>query len=291
MPEAKVRGVVLNYEVIGDRGAWIALTPGSRRSYDELVPLSQQLAKHGYRVLLHDRRNCGRSEVGIEAQDAEHELWADDLYELCGMLGARPVYVGGSSAGARLALLFALRHPSAVKGLLLWRVTGGQHAAQKLAQQYYGAYMEMAKTGGMAAVCASEHFGQCIKARPSNRDRLMTMNPDDFIRIMGTWRENFLKAATLPVVGATEEQLRAMPISACIIAGNDVVHTPVTARKVAGLIPDSEFHDDVVRKFADDALLESWDPDEWFGKNQRIAEIFVGFLKKHERSAPSALAS
>ena len=39
MPEALVRGVRINYEVIGDHGPWIALTPGSRRSFDELIDL------------------------------------------------------------------------------------------------------------------------------------------------------------------------------------------------------------------------------------------------------------
>jgi pimeloyl-ACP methyl ester carboxylesterase len=280
MPEATVRGVTINYEVLGDRGPWIALTPGSRRAYGELRPISQHLAERGYRVLLHDRRNCGLSEVKIEAQGSEHEIWADDLYELCGVLEARPLYVGGSSAGARLALLFALRHPDAVKGLLLWRVTGGQHAAQKLAQQYYGSFMELAKSGGMAAVCESEHFAACIAARPSNRDNLMGMTPDSFIEIMDRWRENFLKAATLPVVGATEEQLQAMAIPACIIAGNDTVHTPATARKVAGLIRGSELHDNVVRKLKDDELLATWDQDEWREKNAEVAEIFSNFLAK-----------
>src|ERR1700749_1130137 len=184
MPEAKVRGVTLNYEIVGDHGPWIALTPGSRRAYGELLPISQQLAKHGYRVLLHDRRNCGKSEVKIDPEPSEHEMWADDLYELSGVLNARPLYVGGSSAGARLALQFALRHPDAVKGLLLWRVTGGQHAVQKLTQQYYGVYMELAKSGGMAAVCESEHFAACIAARPASRDNLMGMKPEEFIRIM-----------------------------------------------------------------------------------------------------------
>ncbi len=280
MPEAKVRGVTLNYDVIGDAGPWIALTPGSRRPYGELIPVSQHLANRGYRVLLHDRRNTGKSEVGIEAQPSESELWADDLFELSGMLGAHPIFPGGSSAGARLALLFALRHPEVVKGLLLWRVTGGQHAAQKLAQQYYGMYMELAKQGGMVAVCESEHFAACIKARPSNRERLMNMNPDEFIRIMGVWRDNFLTSANLPVVGATEEQLRALPFSACIIAGNDKVHTPDTARKVASLIPNSEHHDGVVRRVPPDALLDTWDQDEWFSKNGQIADIFSAFLKK-----------
>ena len=282
MAEAKVRGLTLNYEVVGDHGPWIALTPGSRRSYDELVPLSRLLAKHGYRVLLHDRRNCGRSDVGIEPLGSEHEIWADDLNELCRQIGADGVYAGGSSAGARLALLFALRHPSTVKGLLLWRVTGGQHAVQKLAQQYYGSFMELAKAGGMAAVCASEHFSECIKARPSNRARLMAMAPHDFIAVMSMWRDNFLQAADLPVVGATEEQLRGLKIPACIICGNDKVHTPSAARKAAALIARSEFHDDVVAKRPDGDLLEQWDQKEWKDSEGRLAEIFTSFLKRAE---------
>ncbi|MFN7426175.1 MAG: alpha/beta fold hydrolase, partial [bacterium] len=226
MPEAFVRGVILNYEVIGSEGPWIALTPGSRRSYHELIPLSKQLAKDGYRVLLHDRRNCGASEVGIEGIGSEHEIWADDLHALAGQLGALPLFVGGSSAGARLAILFALRHPEAVSGLLLWRLTGGQHAVQKLARQYYEQFAEMAKAGGMAAVCESEHFKACIAARASNRERLMAMDPAEFIRVMDLWRDNFLAAATLPIVGATEEQLRNLKMPVCLIAGNDKVHTP-----------------------------------------------------------------
>ena len=45
MPEAQVRGVTLNYEIIGDHGPFIALTPGSRRSYDEFVPLARLLGQ------------------------------------------------------------------------------------------------------------------------------------------------------------------------------------------------------------------------------------------------------
>jgi pimeloyl-ACP methyl ester carboxylesterase len=287
MAEAIVRDVTLYYEVIGNSGPWITLTPGSRRTCDELVPLSGMLAKHGYRVLLHDRRNCGRSDVCIEARGSEHEVWADDLHELCRGLGAVPIYAGGSSAGARLALLFALRHPAAVKGLLLWRLTGGQHAVQKLAHQYYGAYAELAKTGGMAAVCASEHFADCIKARPSNRERLMAMSPDDFIAVMDIWRKNFLAAADLPVVGATEAQLRGLKIPACIIAGNDKVHVPAAARKAAALIANSEFHDDVVEKRPDDDLLPEWDQKDWKAKEGRLADVFSAFLKRVEPAAPA----
>lgn len=284
MPEAVVRGVRINYEIIGTHGPWIALTPGSRRPYGELVALSKRLADHGYRVLMHDRRNCGASEVAIEDLGSEHEIWADDLHELLKQLGGLPVYVGGSSAGARLAILFALRHPQATRGLLLWRVTGGKHATEKLAEQYYGSFMELARGGGMAAVCASEHFAECIQNRPSNRERLMGMDAGAFTRVMGAWREAFIQASNLPVIGATEEQLRSIRVPVCAIAGNDKVHPPATARKVKALVPNAELHDDVVEQRSDENLKDEWDKKEWSAAEPRIAEIFADFLRRSEAS-------
>ena len=282
MSEALVRGVHINYEVVGTRGPFIALTPGSRRSYAELLDLSKAIAASGYRVLLHDRRNCGASDVAFDGSASEHEVWADDLYELGRQLGALPMYVGGSSAGARLAILYAMRHPDGLRGLLLWRVTGGQEAVDKLSENYYGQYIKLARAGGMRAICDSEHFAELIAARPANRARLMATNVDEFIKVMEFWRQRFLESATLPIVGASEADLNAIKAPACLIAGNDVIHTPATARKAARLIPNSELHDDVVAKRADDNLLKDWDRKEWRDAEPRLAALFADFLKRAE---------
>jgi len=282
MPETIVRGVCIHYEIVGSSGPFIALTPGSRRSYAELVDLSKALATSGYRVLLHDRRNCGASDVAFDDSASEHEVWADDLYAL-GKALALPMYVGGSSAGARLAILYAMRHPDGLRGLLLWRVTGGQEAVDRLAENYYGQFITLARAGGMQAVCESEHFSECIKARPSNRERLLQTDVERFIAVMTHWRNCFLQSANLPIVGATEADLRAVKAPACLIAGNDVIHTPATARKAAALIPGSELHEDVVEKRADADLLDEWDRKEWRDAEPRMAAIFAAFLKRAER--------
>ena len=280
MPEAVVRGVHIHYEIIGNSGPWIALTPGSRRSYGELIELSKAVAATGYRVLLHDRRNCGASDVAFDGLGSEHEVWADDLHELGKQLNALPMVVGGSSAGARLAILFAIRHPGALRGLLLWRVTGGQEAVDRLAEMYYGQFIKIARAGGMQAVCESEHFAECIKARPSNRDRLLAVDPGQFVTVMTVWRAKFLQSASLPIVGATEADLNAIKAPACLISGNDVIHTPATARKAATLIPNSELHDDVVEKRSDDNLRKEWDRKEWREAEPRLAQIFAAFLRR-----------
>jgi pimeloyl-ACP methyl ester carboxylesterase len=284
MPDRVVRGVRISYEVIGNSGPWIALTPGSRRAYGELTGLAKQIAASGYRVLLHDRRNCGASEVSFDGSASENEIWADDLHELGSQLGALPMYVGGSSSGARLAILYALRHPAALRGLLLWRVTGGKDAVDKLAESYYGQFARIAKAGGMQAVCDSEHFAECIKARPSNREKLMQADVKEFIAVMTTWREMFLKSSELPIAGATEQDLKAMTAPACIIAGNDVIHSPITARKAASLIPGAVLHENVVEKLPDDGLRPEWDRTEWRDAEPRIAEIFSDFLVQAERA-------
>ena len=282
MPEANIDGVHINYEIIGDSGPLIALTPGSRRAYGELVDLSKVIAAEGYRVLLHDRRNCGKSDVVFGGTESEYGLWADDLHALAKYVGEDRLYVGGSSSGARLAILFAIRHPEALSGLLLWRVTGGQHAVDRLSENYYGQYMKLARDGGMEAVANSEHFSQCIAARPSNRDYIMGMDVDDFIEAMTIWREAFQKSASLPIVGATEAQLGAVDKPACLIAGNDVVHTPVTAHKAAVLLPNAELHEGVVEKLPEDQLRKNWDVEEWRKAEPQMAKIYGDFLKNAE---------
>ena len=47
MPVANIRGVNLNYEVLGTHGPWLALSPGGRRALDMVKSLAQRMAKIG----------------------------------------------------------------------------------------------------------------------------------------------------------------------------------------------------------------------------------------------------
>src|SRR5438874_517895 len=134
MPIANIRGVDLNYEILGKRGPFVALQPGGRRAGSALRPLAEKIAEAGNRVVIYDRRNCGASSIAIEGE-SENEEWAEDLHELLGQIDALPAFIGGSSSGCRLAMILALHHPAAVRGLLLWRVTGGGVAAERLTNQ------------------------------------------------------------------------------------------------------------------------------------------------------------
>lgn len=276
MATATVRGVEINYEVLGSEGPWMALSPGGRRPLQGVKPLAQRMAHAGYRVVIHDRRNCGASEVTIGGNDPENEIWADDLRELLGQLDALPAIVGGGSSGCRLAILFTLRYPKLVSALLLWRITGGRFAAERLARQYYTQYIEAAEKGGMAAVCATEHWHERIAARPANRDYLMKMDANRFIEAMSRWREYFLKGADLPIIGASEADLKSIRVPACVIPGNDRTHDIRTGRNLAQLLPNCELRD----LFDKDEDMDLVPPEDWQKKDDEIAAIFTGFLER-----------
>jgi pimeloyl-ACP methyl ester carboxylesterase len=276
MPIAKVRGINMNYRVLGSNGPWVALSPGGRRDISGIELLAGKIADQGYRVVIFDRRNTGASDVAIGGDESEYEIWADDIHELLKQLGALPAVVGGSSSGCRTALLFALRHAESMRALLLWRVTGGRFACERLAEEYYGQFIKAAQSGGMAAVCEMEHWKERIEARPENRAALMNMEPQRFIAAMSRWREYFLKGADLPVIGATETELRSIKVPACIVPGNDLTHGRQTGETLGRLLQQSEVHV-LFPKHYDEPLSPR---EEWDEKAAEMAALFSDFLKR-----------
>jgi pimeloyl-ACP methyl ester carboxylesterase len=281
MPIAQLRGVNINYEVLGSSGPWVALSPGGRRALEHVKSLARHVADAGYRVVIHDRRNCGISDISIGGERSEYETWAEDLHELLAQLKALPAVVGGSSSGCRLSVLFALKYPRDVRALLLWRVTGGPFAAARLTENYYDQYIRAARAGGMAAVCALDHFKERIEARPENRGVLMAMDPDAFIAAMQSWREQFARGAELPIIGASERDLNSIKVPTCIIPGNDKTHNHAIAAAAHRMIAGSELYD----LFPGDLDVDLVPAEDWATKEPEMAKIFVDFLARKEAKA------
>ena len=275
MPVAKVRGLELRYEILGERGPFVALQPGGRRAGASVKPLAEKIAEAGYRVIVYDRRNTGTSSVAIDG-DSENDVWADDLHALLGQLDALPAYIGGSSSGCRLAMILALRHPEAVRGLLLWRVTGGEHAAVHLANQYYTSHIEAAQKGGITAVCDMEHWSEVIAANPKSRETLIAMKPQDFIGRMESWRRSFNAGAEHPVIGLSPAELRGMTMPACIVPGKDPVHPLPAGQAAHRLMPNAEYVEVVTEQAAtlDEAFAD------WDAKEGLLAATFIDFLRR-----------
>ena len=281
MPTATINGIQIVYETFGTTGPWVALVTGGRRAHDEFISLAGKLAAHGFRVLLHDRRNTGASDIVIAGAESEEAIWTDDLEALLRSLGALPAYIGGSSSGARMSIRFALRHPASVKGLLLFRVTGGPFAAGRLPENYYGQYIRAAEQGGMAAVLATPHYEACLAANPASRAGLEAMNPADYISIMTEWQRQFTAVAGYPVMGASPEQLATIKTPTIVIPGNDNTHSSSSGLAAHRLIFGAELHQ---LPIADQDLpivpFEEWEPLE-----EEIAETFAAFIRRVEATS------
>ena len=100
---------------------------------------------------------------------------------------------------------FYIRFRNDVLGLLLMRVTGGAFAANRLPEMYYGQFIKAAQQGGMAAVCATEQYQERIQANPQTGERLMAMDPQQYIKVMSNWREQFIESTKLEVFGMLYE--------------------------------------------------------------------------------------
>ncbi|MGB7177377.1 MAG: alpha/beta hydrolase [Xanthobacteraceae bacterium] len=274
MPISKIRGVNINWQVIGNRGPWVVMTSGGRRSYEEFIPLANKIAAYGYQVLLHDRRNTGASEVLLEGDEGEEIPWTRDMFELTQQQNIQPAFFCGSSSGARTSILFYLRYPQAVRGLLLMRVTGGAFAAGRLPENYYGQFIRAAQQGGMAAVCATEQWKERIAANPATHDYLMAMSPEKFIAVLTRWNEIFAAGGKYPVMGVTEDELKSIKVPTVIIPGNDKTHSSASALFAHNTIPGSTLH----RLPIEDQDVPLIPFPDWASYEAEIAHTFADFM-------------
>jgi len=116
VPHAAVNGIELYYEEDG-QGPPIVLIHGimgaPRMTYANLL---HALDSH-FRVILPDLRGFGRTRHPKTTY--HHAASADDLAGLIERLGAAPAHVLGHGMGGIIAQNLALRHPAAVKSLIL----------------------------------------------------------------------------------------------------------------------------------------------------------------------------
>jgi len=277
MSVLNIRGVDIVYEVLGDSGPWVTVTPGGRRGLAGERVLAGLIAEAGFRVLIHDRRNMGASGIAFPG-DSESFEQAEDLLGLLQALGTGPAYVAGSSSGARMSILLAHHHPAAVKALLLWRVTGGPYAAKRLAFNYYEQYLEAAAKGGIEAVCATEHFAAMIKANPVNGETLRHMGTDAFVAAMQRWLAGFNRDSGHPVAGITVADLRRITLPAIVIPGNDRVHPRAPGQAAHRLLPNSVYQEVLTNQVDVDVDFAGWE-----AATGTLAARFIDFLRGCER--------
>ena len=243
MASTEIHGGQVVYELLGPPdGQPIVLTPGGRFSKDVpgLRPLAEALAAGGLRVLLWDRPNTGASDVQFYGRSESH-MRADTLAELLGRLDLAPAVIAGGSGGARDSLLTVIRHPEVASKAIAWSIVGGVFSTLNLAGVYVLPNINTARMLGMEGVVALPEWQGLIEANPDNKDRLLSVDPGEFVTVMLRWLNAFVPKPGQTIPGVEDEEFAGIQVPTMIIRGgeNDLDHPKRTSMEVHCLVKDS----------------------------------------------------
>jgi hypothetical protein len=163
-----------------------------------------------------------------------------------------------------------------VRGLCLFRVTGGPFAAKRLPENYYHRFIAAAQEDGMEGVCAIDHWQERFKLRPQDRELLLSMDVDRYIDVMSFWRDRFVQGVDLPILGVTAAELQSITVPTVVIPGNDMVHSSASGAIAQSLIPGALLHSLPIEDTSRDLIPF----DEWAPQEEEIASAFVDLMHR-----------
>lgn len=241
-----VNGGNVVYEILGENGEFITLTPGGRYSKDieGLRPLAGELVKGGYRVLLWDRPNCGKSDLQFYGQSESH-MRADTLHALITGLGIGPCIIAGGSGGARDSILTTILHPEVATKLVVWNIVGGVYGSFVLGSYYLVPSILAVRGLGIKGLLQVDEWKERIAENPGNSDRILAMDSDEFLRVMLRWLNAFVPKPGQAIPGVDDELFGDIKVPTLIIRGgeNDWDHPKRTSLEVNCLIKGSTLID------------------------------------------------
>ena len=242
----EINGGNVVYEILGETGDFIALTPGGRYSKDieGLRPLAEELVKGGYRVLLWDRPNCGKSDVQFYGQSESH-MRAETLHALITGLGIEPCIIAGGSGGARDSMLTTMLYPEIVTKLVVWNIVGGVYGSFVLGGHYITPSIMAVRGLGIEGLLRVGVWKERIAENPANRDRILALDKDEFLKVMLRWLNAFVSKPGQTIPGVPDEMFDNITVPTLIIRGgeNDWDHPKRTSLEVSCLIKGSELID------------------------------------------------
>ncbi|MDV3127813.1 alpha/beta hydrolase [Mycobacterium sp. 21AC1] len=282
-----INGGNVVYEILGETGDYIALTPGGRFSKDipGLRPLAEALVEGGYRVLLWDRPNCGRSDVQFYGQSESH-MRAETLYKLITALDIGPCIIAGGSGGARDSMLTTMLYPEIVTKLVVWNIVGGVYGSFVLGSYYIVPSILAVRGAGMKAVARIDEWKTLSVDNPANRDRILALDSDGFLKLMLRWLNAFVPKPGQTIPGVEDEMFDNITVPTLIIRGgeNDLDHPKRTSLEVSCLIKGSTLIDppwpeDAWERAGEDRASGKAKQFNMFDTWVQAAPAILGFLR------------
>ncbi len=166
-------------------------------------------------------------------------MQADTLAGLLRELGMAPAVIAGGSGGSRVSMLTAARHPDVASALAVWWISGGVLGLISLGYHYCSDSIRAAWNGGMAAVVELPEWQEVLERNPSNRDRMLELDPQAFIATMERWMLVYCPCGDEVVPGLSAEDAAAMQLPTLVFRGgrSDINHPRATSEAIAAAVP------------------------------------------------------
>lgn len=286
MASMEINGGNVVYEILGNSGDLIALTPGGRFSKEipGLRPLADALVDGGYRVLLWDRPNCGASDVQFYGQSESH-MRAETLHHLLRTLEVGPCIIAGGSGGARDSMVTAMLYPELVTKLVLWNIVGGLYGTFVLGSYYVVPSILAVRGSGVKGLLSVSEWRERIEENPDNKQRLLDLDREEFLKVMLRWLNAFVSKPGQTIPGVDDEMFDRITVPTLIIRGgeNDWDHPKRTSLEVSCLIKGSELIDppwpeDAWERAAEERAAGKVDRFNMFDTWVQAAPAILGFL-------------
>ena len=159
MPTALIDGIATRYEVVGSGPPLLMFSPGGFDAtlekwttlgvYSRVKPMEH--LPRSYTCIVFDRRECGRSGGRVE-----HVTWAHYVAQGKGLLehlGIERAFLMGGCMGCCPVVAFAVSHPQAVLGMILYWPVGGARYRIK-GRQRFAEHLEFVERHSLAEVAA-----------------------------------------------------------------------------------------------------------------------------------------
>ena len=231
MPHARINGQRLYYEDSGGDGPAILFSHGLLMDCSMFAPQVQALADLGWRCIAWDERAHGQSATGECAPFSYYDS-ASDAVALLAHLGVARAVFAGMSQGGYLSLRAALRHPEAVRALVLIDTQALPEEERKMAghQMIVQEWLQ----GGLPdeRAVGIEHIilGQGWEGAPAWRAKWQRMQPGDLLAAF----------TTLATRDDIQGELARIVAPALVIHGDaDQAIDIERARAMAAALPDA----------------------------------------------------
>jgi len=291
MPFATINGIKVNYQIQGSGPPLLMFAPGGfgsvmsrwtaaggKREWQEMDGLAA-LSRH-FTTIAYDRREAGQS--GGRIEPLTWDLYVEEAKGLLDLAGAQSAIILGSCMGAALALAFAVRHPSACRGLYLHWPVGGYRWMMK-GHNFFKRHIEFLRANGFEAVIKRAPQGRSFWddpeigpwgpptiVDPELAAQLVSQELGQYIGICERSRDALFND-TMPS-GASGAELTQIGTPAFIQSGDDASHSHSASCALKELMPRAEL----------------WDvlPPDQNGRN--TLEQILAFAKRLDRTAQPA---